>query len=123
VIKTRSRSRKSSAGFDTTKLFIGAEGTLGIVTEVTIRLTPVLPTTVATVQFPNVRKASEAVIEILNTGIGIRAFVLPPSSFPLLLLFVVVVHVVPLHHATRTAHFFLAQNASNSSMQRSCVPP
>jgi FAD/FMN-containing dehydrogenase len=81
VIKTRSRSRKSSAGFDTTKLFIGAEGTLGIVTEVTIRLAPVLPTTVATVQFPNVRKASEAVIEILNTGIGIRAFVLPPSSF------------------------------------------
>lgn len=33
VIKTRSRARKSSAGFDTTKLFIGAEGTLGIVTE------------------------------------------------------------------------------------------
>jgi D-lactate dehydrogenase (cytochrome) len=33
VIKTRSRARKSAAGFDTTKLFIGAEGTLGIVTE------------------------------------------------------------------------------------------
>lgn len=33
VIKTRQRSRKSSAGFDMTKLFIGAEGTLGIVTE------------------------------------------------------------------------------------------
>lgn len=33
VIKTRRRARKSSAGFDTTKLFIGAEGTLGIVTE------------------------------------------------------------------------------------------
>src|SRR6267154_3125226 len=78
VIKTRRRSRKSSAGFDTTKLFIGAEGTLGIVTEVTIRLAPVVPTTVATVRFPNMRKASEAVIEILNTGIGIRA--LFPSS-------------------------------------------
>jgi len=72
VIKTRRRSRKSSAGFDTTKLFIGAEGTLGIVTEVTIRLAPVLPTAVATARFPNVRKASEAVIEILNTGIGVR---------------------------------------------------
>jgi len=33
VIKTRQRARKSAAGFDTTKLFIGAEGTLGIVTE------------------------------------------------------------------------------------------
>jgi D-lactate dehydrogenase (cytochrome) len=82
VIKTRRRSRKSSAGFDTTKLFIGAEGTLGIVTEMTIRLAPVVPTTVATVRFPNMRKASEAVIEILNTGIGIRA--LFPPSLPFL---------------------------------------
>jgi FAD/FMN-containing dehydrogenase len=53
-------------------LFIGAEGTLGIITEVTIRLAPVIPTTVATARFPDMRKASEAVIEILNTGIGIR---------------------------------------------------
>ncbi len=73
MIKTRRRSRKSSAGFDTTKLFVGAEGTLGIVTEVAIRLAPVVPTTVATARFPDVRKASEAVIGILNTYIGIRA--------------------------------------------------
>jgi hypothetical protein len=33
IMKTRSRARKSAAGFDTTKLFIGAEGTLGVVTE------------------------------------------------------------------------------------------
>jgi hypothetical protein len=63
------------------------------------------------VQFPNVRKASEAVIEILNTGIGIRAFVLPPSSF--------LSSITPLERLI----CFLAQNASNSSMQRSCVPP
>ncbi|KAF5377816.1 hypothetical protein D9615_006813 [Tricholomella constricta] len=72
VIKTRRRSRKSSAGFDTTKLFIGAEGTLGIVTEVTIRLAPLLPTTVAVVQFPDLRKATEAVIEVMNQGVGIQ---------------------------------------------------
>ncbi|KZV67230.1 FAD-binding domain-containing protein, partial [Peniophora sp. CONT] len=72
VIKTRRRSRKSSAGWDVTKLFIGAEGTLGIVTELTIRLTPVLPTGVAIVSFPDVRKACDAVIEILNSGAGLQ---------------------------------------------------
>ncbi|KAJ7020023.1 FAD-linked oxidase-like protein [Mycena alexandri] len=71
VIKTRRRSRKSSAGFDLTKLFIGAEGTLGIITEVTLRLAPVLPTTVATVQFPNVAAAAEAVRQTINlAGVG-----------------------------------------------------
>ncbi|KAJ7789403.1 D-lactate dehydrogenase cytochrome oxidoreductase [Mycena olivaceomarginata] len=63
VIKTRSRARKSSAGFDATKLFIGAEGTLGIVTEV-------IPTKVAMAQFPNVERAVNAVQEILNTPYG-----------------------------------------------------
>ncbi|KAI9430533.1 FAD-binding domain-containing protein [Lactarius indigo] len=81
VIKTRRRSRKSSAGFDITKLFIGAEGTLGIITEVTIRLAPVVPTTVATARFPDMRKASEAVIEILNTGIGIQCIELVDAAF------------------------------------------
>ncbi|KAI0276801.1 hypothetical protein BGY98DRAFT_1090140 [Russula aff. rugulosa BPL654] len=81
VIKTRRRSRKSSAGFDTTKLFIGAEGTLGIVTEMTIRLAPVVPTTVATVRFPNIRKAGEAVIEVINTGIGIQCIELVDAAF------------------------------------------
>ncbi|KAF5386827.1 hypothetical protein D9615_001627 [Tricholomella constricta] len=70
VIKTRRRARKSAAGFDTTKLFIGAEGTLGIVTEVTLRLTPVIPTKVAMAQFPDVEHAVSAVQEILNTPYG-----------------------------------------------------
>ena len=94
VIKTRQRARKSSAGFDVTKLFIGAEGTLGIVTEgeldkdripvysrtlmtevriVTVRLAPVIPSQVAIAQFPSAKQATEAVIEILNTGANIRA--------------------------------------------------
>ncbi|KAL1723651.1 FAD-linked oxidase-like protein [Schizophyllum commune] len=72
VIKTRRRSRKSAAGFDLTKLFIGAEGTLGIVTEVTIRLAPVVPSTVAVVHFPDLRKATQAVIEVINQGVGIQ---------------------------------------------------
>ncbi|CEL55629.1 hypothetical protein RSOLAG1IB_01641 [Rhizoctonia solani AG-1 IB] len=72
VIKTRRRARKSSTGFDTTKLFIGAEGTLGIVTEATLRLAPRLPTSVATVAFPDVRQAVDAVTEILNKGVPIQ---------------------------------------------------
>lgn len=81
VIKTRRRSRKSSAGFDTTKLFIGAEGTLGIITEATIRLAPLLPTNVAVVQFPDVRKATEAVIEIMNQGVGIQCVELCDDAY------------------------------------------
>ncbi|KAF9553236.1 hypothetical protein CPC08DRAFT_673450 [Agrocybe pediades] len=81
VIKTRRRSRKSSAGFDTTKLFIGAEGTLGIVTEVTIRLAPVLPTTVAVVHFPNVQKATEAVMDVMQAGVGIQCVELVDDVF------------------------------------------
>ncbi|KAG1826120.1 FAD-linked oxidase-like protein [Suillus subaureus] len=70
VIKTRRRARKSSAGFDITKLFIGAEGTLGIVTEATLRLAPRVPTKVAMAQFPDVEKAVSAVQQILNTPYG-----------------------------------------------------
>ncbi|KAK7693183.1 hypothetical protein QCA50_002749 [Cerrena zonata] len=70
VIKTRRRARKSAAGFDTTKLFIGAEGTLGIVTEATLRLAPVVPTKVAMSQFPSVEHAVSAVQEILNNPNG-----------------------------------------------------
>ncbi|ESK96801.1 fad-binding [Moniliophthora roreri MCA 2997] len=81
IIKTRRRSRKSAAGFDMTKLFIGAEGTLGIVTEVTIRLAPVLETTVAVVHFPDVRKATEAVIDVMNQGVGIQCVELLDDVF------------------------------------------
>lgn len=68
VIKTRRRSRKSSAGLDMTKLFVGSEGTLGVITEATVRLAPLLPTTVGFVAFPDVHKACKAVSEILTRG-------------------------------------------------------
>lgn len=64
VIKTRQRARKSAAGFDTTKLFIGAEGTLGIVTEATLRLAPLLPTKCAVVGFKGVEEAVKAATEM-----------------------------------------------------------
>lgn len=72
VLKTRQRSRKSSAGPDMTKLFIGAEGTLGIITEVTIRLAPLLPTRVGVIAFPSVRHAVDAVVDILNDGVQVQ---------------------------------------------------
>ena len=81
LINTRRRARKSAAGFDTTNLYVGAEGTLGIITELTICLAPLVPTTIATARFPDVRKASKAVIEILSAGIGIRALTIPSPAF------------------------------------------
>ncbi|KZV68441.1 hypothetical protein PENSPDRAFT_754087 [Peniophora sp. CONT] len=70
VIKTKQRARKSSTGFDTTKLFVGAEGTLGVVTEATLRLAPLLPTKVAMAQFNDVGHAVSAVQEILQSPYG-----------------------------------------------------
>ncbi|KZS99897.1 uncharacterized protein LAESUDRAFT_765110 [Laetiporus sulphureus 93-53] len=81
VMKTRQRSRKSSAGFDSTKLFIGAEGTLGIITEATLRLAPVLDTNVAVVSFPDARSASNAVIEVMNRGVGAQCIELVDDVF------------------------------------------
>ncbi|KAJ7121355.1 FAD-linked oxidase-like protein, partial [Mycena crocata] len=80
VIKTRCRSRKSSAGFNLTKLFIGAEGTLGIITKVTLQLAPVLPTTVTTVQFPNVAAAAEAMLQA-SLPVSIKCVELVDDNF------------------------------------------
>ena len=81
VIKTRSRARKSAAGPDMTKLFIGAEGTLGIVTEATLRLAPLLPTRCAVVGFGGVEEAVGAATEMYVFFLLYSSLFLIPSFF------------------------------------------
>lgn len=70
IIKTRQRPRKTSSGYNLTGLFIGSEGTLGIVTEATVRLhVKPLHETVAVGQFPSVTAASKTVAELFRKGI------------------------------------------------------
>lgn len=72
VVHIGGRARKSSAGYDLTRLFIGSEGTLGIVTEVRLALTGIPESTLAGVtHFPDMEKAVEAVTYILQAGVPI----------------------------------------------------
>jgi D-lactate dehydrogenase (cytochrome) len=72
VVRTGTRARKSSAGYDLTRLLVGSEGTLGIITEITVRVHP-QPEAIsaATCRFPSVRVAVEAVIEAIQLGVPI----------------------------------------------------
>src|SRR3954468_20008469 len=72
IVKTRSRARKSSAGYDLTRLFIGSEGTLGLITEITLRLQPTPEAMVAAAcAFPTLDAAVQTVIEVLANAIPI----------------------------------------------------
>ena len=72
VIRTGGRARKSSAGYDLTRLFVGSEGTLGIITEVTVRLYGVPEAMSAAVcSFPTVDAAVQAVITTIQAGIPV----------------------------------------------------
>ena len=72
VIHTGTRAKKSSAGYDLTRLMVGSEGTLGIVTEVTVRLFP-LPEAVsaAICSFPSIEAAVRTVIQTIQLGVPI----------------------------------------------------
>ena len=72
VVSTGTRARKSAAGYDLTRLFTGAEGTLGVITEVTLRLHP-LPESVIAARcgFPDLASAIETVIEVMQSGVPI----------------------------------------------------
>jgi D-lactate dehydrogenase (cytochrome) len=72
VITTSRRSRKSAAGYELTRLFVGSEGTLGVITELTVRLYP-LPEAVsaAVCSFPDIAGAVNTVIQTLQAGIPI----------------------------------------------------
>ncbi|GAA5867003.1 hypothetical protein JCM8547_008405 [Rhodosporidiobolus lusitaniae] len=79
IIRTKgsSRARKSSTGWDTARLFLGSEGTLGIITQITVRLAPVVPLKVALTSFPSVSQAVSTVVDILTGGLS-------PTSLELL---------------------------------------
>ncbi len=71
IVETARRSRKSAAGYDLTRLFVGSEGTLGVITEVTVRLFGI-PEAVsaATVSFPDIASAVDAVIVTIQSGLS-----------------------------------------------------
>lgn len=72
VIRTGGRARKSASGYDLTRLFVGSEGTLGIVTEVTLRLHPIPEIAgVAVASFPTLHDAVETASEVIQYGIQI----------------------------------------------------
>jgi D-lactate dehydrogenase (cytochrome) len=72
VVQTRSRARKSSAGYDLTHLLVGSEGTLGVITEVTLRLYPTPEAVAAAVcPFPTLDAAVACVIQTIQLGVPV----------------------------------------------------
>jgi len=72
IVKTGTSARKSAAGYDLTRLFVGAEGTLGVITEITLRLHP-LPEAVAAAccTFATIRDAVETAIATIQLGVPV----------------------------------------------------
>ncbi len=72
VIRTGGRVRKQATGYDLTRLFIGSEGTLGVITEITLRLHPIAEAISAAVcQFPSLQAAVETVQDVLAAAVPV----------------------------------------------------
>ena len=72
ILKTGGRARKSSAGYDLTRLLVGSEGTLGIMTELTVKLYPIPEAISAAVcTFPSIEAAVQTVIQAIQLGVPV----------------------------------------------------
>jgi len=72
IIRTGTRAKKSSAGYDLTRLMVGSEGTLGVITEITLRIYP-LPEAIsaAICSFPSIEAAVRTTIQVIQLGVPI----------------------------------------------------
>jgi len=68
IISVGSNAMKSSSGYDLVRLFVGSEGTLGVITEITLRLRFVMEKMAAVAVFPSMREAAQAIFEINRYG-------------------------------------------------------
>jgi len=81
VIRTGTRAKKSSAGYDLTRLMVGSEGTLGVITEITVRIYP-LPEAIsaAICSFPSIEAAVRTTIQVIQLGVPIARVELIDSN-------------------------------------------
>ena len=70
ILRTGTRTMKTASGFDLVRLFVGSEGTLGVVTEITLKINPKPPVTATcSAVFDDIRRAGDAVSAIMRSGI------------------------------------------------------
>jgi len=81
VIRTGTRAKKSSAGYDLTRLMVGSEGTLGVITEVTLKLYPIPEAISAAIcSFPSIEAAVRTTIQMIQLGVPIARVELIDSN-------------------------------------------
>jgi D-lactate dehydrogenase (cytochrome) len=82
IVRTARRARKSSAGYDLTRIFVGSEGTLGVITEVTVKLYPQPEAISAAIcNFPSVDDAVRCTIQTIQMGVPVARVELLDAAF------------------------------------------